>query len=203
VLEGDDHVTQALAAGADDYLIKPTSLEEIEARLIVAARVTALHRERSAALSHRDTLLQVARDFAAEADPDRIVSAALAKVVRLLGVEHATLWYWDAADRVFTTARSTLWSGLRRLRLDQEHGLGQCVAATRRPMRVVDYAVEHPDDGLFVEAGMRSALAVPLHASDRLVGVLEAGSRVAGRGFSLAECETLELLAASLSSTLS
>jgi len=85
VLEGQRNVRDALAAGADDYLIKPTFAEDIEARLIVAERVSALHRDRARALAQCDTLVQVARHFATKVGPERILSAAVAQAMCVLG----------------------------------------------------------------------------------------------------------------------
>ena len=42
-LEGRHHVINGMRAGVDDYLSKPFDREELEARLIAAARVTELH----------------------------------------------------------------------------------------------------------------------------------------------------------------
>lgn len=42
-LEGRAHVINAMRAGVDDYLGKPFDHEELEARLVAAARVTQLH----------------------------------------------------------------------------------------------------------------------------------------------------------------
>ena len=42
-LEGRHHVINGMRAGVDDYLSKPFDPEELEARLIAAARVTTLH----------------------------------------------------------------------------------------------------------------------------------------------------------------
>jgi two-component system cell cycle response regulator len=43
-LEGRHHVINGMRAGVDDYLSKPFDREELEARLLAAARVTMLHR---------------------------------------------------------------------------------------------------------------------------------------------------------------
>lgn len=48
------HLHEAMAAGADDYQRKPVSLNELEARLVSAARVVELHRR----LAHRTAELR-------------------------------------------------------------------------------------------------------------------------------------------------
>jgi len=40
---GHDEILEGMSAGADDYLIKPLDSDDLEARLIPAARVTSLH----------------------------------------------------------------------------------------------------------------------------------------------------------------
>jgi two-component system chemotaxis response regulator CheY len=42
---GADHLLEGMAAGADDYLLKPLNTDELRARLVSAARVTSLHRQ--------------------------------------------------------------------------------------------------------------------------------------------------------------
>ena len=40
-----DEILEGMSAGADDYLVKPLDPDDLQARLIAAARVTALHRQ--------------------------------------------------------------------------------------------------------------------------------------------------------------
>jgi two-component system, cell cycle response regulator len=48
-LEDKQHALAGIRAGADDYLTKPLDIDELQLRLIGAARVTALHRQLAAA----------------------------------------------------------------------------------------------------------------------------------------------------------
>jgi diguanylate cyclase (GGDEF)-like protein len=201
-LQGHDNVRNALAAGADDYLVKPTNKEDIEARLMVAQRVTLLHRERAQALADRETLLQVAREFALEADSERILSLALAYALPLLKADGALLYRWDETDEVLSLVQTTLWRGERKLVVPLGRGAAGLAAARRRP---VTGAVRANDDGsisALVDAGLYTALAVPLLHDGRLLGALEVASRDARRVFSVGEGETLELLGANVSSAL-
>jgi two-component system chemotaxis response regulator CheY len=53
-----DQMFEGMSAGADDYLVKPLNTEDLELRLIAAARVTSLHHQ----LAHQRTkLASVAR----------------------------------------------------------------------------------------------------------------------------------------------
>jgi diguanylate cyclase (GGDEF)-like protein len=44
-LGGKEHLLEGMQAGADDYLAKPLDREQLQVRLIAAARVTSLHQE--------------------------------------------------------------------------------------------------------------------------------------------------------------
>src|SRR5205085_1776323 len=72
-----EHRIAGMQAGADDYLPKPFTITDMEARLIAAERVTALHRRREA-------LLRLARRFAAETDSGRLLGELLREAVDLV-----------------------------------------------------------------------------------------------------------------------
>ena len=63
-----DEILEGMSAGADDYLVKPLDPDDLQARLVAAARVTALHRQ----LAHQRIELEgLNRDLAdvARRDP--------------------------------------------------------------------------------------------------------------------------------------
>jgi two-component system, cell cycle response regulator len=71
-LEDKGSTMAGMAAGADDYLTKPLNVDDLEARLVAAARVTALHQqltgraaERERSLARRQKLLGLAGRLAA------------------------------------------------------------------------------------------------------------------------------------------
>jgi two-component system chemotaxis response regulator CheY len=53
-----DDIFQGMTAGADDYLVKPLDIDDLEARLVVAARVSALHTELAQQRTELDGLTQ-------------------------------------------------------------------------------------------------------------------------------------------------
>src|SRR5262249_10034362 len=87
-----EHRIAGMQAGADDYLAKRFSLADIEARLIAAARVTALHRRREA-------LLRQARRFAAETDPERLLYDLLREAIDLVGGSAGLVTRWDEEEQ--------------------------------------------------------------------------------------------------------
>jgi two-component system cell cycle response regulator len=80
-----EDIFEGMTAGADDYLVKPLDLDDLHARLVVAARVTALHSELAqqrieleglnhdlAAVVRRDPLTGVGSRLALQEDLDQL-----------------------------------------------------------------------------------------------------------------------------------
>lgn len=81
----------------------------------------------------------------------------------------------------FEAYSGTVSEALARLRFRSGEGLGGRVVATGLPIMVGDYLEEYRDSpflAIMQEAGIRSAVAVPLKARDVVVGVLYVHSRI-------------------------
>jgi two-component system cell cycle response regulator len=61
---GHDEILEGMSAGADDYLIKPLDSDDLQARLIAAARVTSLHHQLAAQRTELEGLNQELADIA-------------------------------------------------------------------------------------------------------------------------------------------
>jgi CheY-like chemotaxis protein/putative methionine-R-sulfoxide reductase with GAF domain len=194
-LDSEEHMLQGMQAGADDYLNKPFTIGALQARLVAAERVTALHRaldqrdaERALALSRRAALLRVARRFAAEADPDTLLQDLIVEAVALVQGEVGTVYRWDEGQqRLVLVATSSPGepSGLPLPLGESAVGL----AAERREAVLIS----GPGDGAAEPAA--SEVAIPLLHEGRLVGSLSVRTSRAGLAFSDEDVESLELLA--------
>jgi CheY-like chemotaxis protein len=187
------HRIAGMQAGADDYLSKPFSLADIEARLIAAERVTAVHRRREA-------LLRQARRFAAETDPARLLGNLLEEAIALVGGSAGVVTRWDDEQQVLiaVSASAPLLGG-QRLHVG-EGASGR--AAQQRAAVLVRRADGGPPDHVLDEAGLESAIAVPLLHEARLVGTLAVGSADAHKVFDQEDAELLEMLASTAAAAL-
>src|SRR5207249_3791236 len=133
-LGDSEHRIAGMQAGADDYLSKPFSLSDIEARLIAAERVTVVHRRREA-------LLRQARRFAAEADPSRLLEDLLSEAVELVGGSAGIVTRWDEDQRLLVAiGASDVLLEAQRLQLGE--GASGRAAQSRAPV-----LLRRADDG--------------------------------------------------------
>ena len=104
-LAAPHQVIEGMQAGADDYLVKPLDPEDLEMRLIAAARVTSLHRQLAqqrteleglnqelTAISLRDSLTGLGNRMAIDEDLDqleaRVIRYGHRYCLALLDVDH-------------------------------------------------------------------------------------------------------------------
>jgi len=188
-----EHRLSGMRAGADDYVPKPFSIDDLEARMVAAERVTIVHRRHEA-------LLSMTRRFAAEADPARLVDLLLREAIHLIGGTAGVVTRWDQErQRLVPVATTGPIRGALFLRPGQ--GASGRAAQLRAPGLMND---ARPDPGLR-HAQMAAAVAVPLLHEARLVGTLAVGHASARRPappFTFEDAELLEMLGSTGASAL-
>jgi CheY-like chemotaxis protein len=194
-LGDSEHRIAGMQAGADDYLEKPFNLSDIEARLIAAERVTVLHRRREA-------LLSIARRFAAETDADRLLDNLLHEAIELLGGSAGVVTRWDDESEHLVAVHGST-PALARLRLQLGEGASGRAAQERTPV-LVERGQAASADAELDEAGLESAIAVPLLHDARLVGTLCVGrdGAVQEPAFTQQDAQLLEMLASTAAAAL-
>jgi CheY-like chemotaxis protein len=188
-----EHRIVGMQAGADEYLPKPFDLADMQATLIAAERVTALHRRREALLSQ-------ARRFAAETDPERLLHDLLREAIDLVGGTAGVVTRWDEQQQVLVPVGvSTDDIEPARLRLG-EAASGR--AAMERAPVIVQVAPDSVPDPALARVRLQSAVAVPLLCDARLVGTLAVGTDDPSRTFTQEDVEVLQSQACSAAAAL-
>lgn len=197
-LADSEHRLAGIHAGADDYLPKPFSLDDIEARLIAAERVTIVHRRREAAL-------RLTRRFAAETDPEHLLDDLLREAINLLQATAGVVTRWDESQNLLLPVGASS-PALRKLRIGLGEGASGRAAETRETVfvrRAGDGAVTRAVDPVLEKADLESAIAVPLLHDARLVGTLAIGTNSPEeQPFSHEDAALLEMLAATAAAAL-
>jgi CheY-like chemotaxis protein len=185
-----EHRIAGMQAGADDFLSKPFNLSDMEARLIAAERVTRLHRRREA-------LLRLARRFAAETDPERLLHELLREAIELVGGTAGVVTRWDEDEQALVPVGDG--ARLGKLRLGE--GASGRAAQRRAPVRLHNSRVSGLEP-MLIRAALRAAVAVPLLHESRLVGTLAVGTDDPRKVFSQEDTELIEMLAATAAAAL-
>ena len=185
-----EHRIAGMQAGADDFLSKPFNVSDMEARLIAAERVTRVHRRREA-------LLRLARRFAAETDPERLLRDLLREAIELVGGTAGVVTRWDEQEQALVPVGDG--AQLGKLRLGE--GASGRAAQQRAPVLVHTSRVSGLEPRL-IRAALRAAVAVPLLHESRLVGTLAVGTDDPRKVFSQEDTELIEMLAATAAAAL-
>ena len=212
-------------AGLDDLLRCPGGTARVEARLrhkdgswrvfdavgrnlldepsvrglLVHARdITEQVRQRA----RREALLRVARCFALETGPERLMRALLAEAVTLTGGRFGLVARWDEKRQVLYPVWNTLPMPGQPVELRLGQGAGGQAAERREPVILNTYQ----DSALAVtpalQAGLVAVVATPLLHEARLLGVVTVATDVPGRHFEQDDAALLELLASLAAATL-
>jgi DNA-binding response OmpR family regulator len=202
MLEDKQHAIEGMEAGADDYLVKPLDRDELQLRLIAAARVTALHRELAARraeglqrLASREAMLRLARRFAAEGNLDQLLTELLEEAVAALGGENGNLMRWNEDRGQLVTARTYSDAVAAPATLAPGQGAAGRAVAQRAPVIIDDYEQECASETPAATAGVRTAVAAPMLHEGRLLGAIAVISFDPAKRFTPEDAQVLELLA--------
>jgi len=179
-----------MRAGADDYLTKPFTIGALQARLVAAERVSSLHRElarrdaeQAEALARRATVLRVARRFAAETDPARLLDALIVEAAALVRGSGGVVYRLDEGAGTLSPVAHAGDTAQARPLAFGETAAGR--AAERREP-VLDAGIDGTPGG---------TIAVPLLHEGRLLGSLLLTRDASSERVSDEDLESLELLA--------
>ena len=193
-LGDSEHRLAGIHAGADDYLAKPFSLEDIEARLLAAERVTIVHRRRESAL-------RLTQRFAAETDPAKLLPELLREAIHLLGAKDGVVSRWDESQNLLIPVGASS-PALEKLRIRPGEGAVGRAAQTRDTV-YLRRDLDGDEDPVLEGGALESAIAVPLLHEAHLVGTLAVGTdSPADRPFSQEDAALLEMLSTTAAAAL-
>ena len=153
-------------------------------------------------LVRRDSLLRLARRFAAESDSERLLTDLLDEAVAVLGGDDGTLSRWDPIEHVLVPVRNTVPTASEFSVIKFGEGVSGRAAELRAPVVLNDYQRESGNETPAGRAGVRAATAVPLLHEGRLLGSLSVNTYDPTRRFTSDDTRVLELLAGIASAAL-
>jgi signal transduction histidine kinase/DNA-binding response OmpR family regulator len=100
---GEESRVEGMAAGADDYLVKPFSAKELQARVAARLEIARIRREAEAATREEaqalQTLNRIGMTLAAELDLERIVQAVTDAATAVSGAQFGAFFYNVVNDK--------------------------------------------------------------------------------------------------------
>jgi len=107
----DEHLVEAMQAGADNFLVKPLQPDRLEAVLLTARRVTSLHARlvlsetRSRELAEvQGAVARIATGVVAGTDPETVFADVAREAARLTEAAAGSVWRFDGGEAVLVGA---------------------------------------------------------------------------------------------------
>jgi signal transduction histidine kinase len=178
--------TQLIASGNLDVQIRPSSRDELGILADSFGRMAVTLKENQTALRRKvvetRTLYEVGQEITGQVALEPTLRLIVDRARAILQAEASLLALRQDGSDIFAMQAFSgpVTEALTKLSFSLGEGLGGRVVAAGSPMMVGDYLVEFHDSPFLVivrEAGIRSSVAVPLKAHDRVIGVLYVGSR--------------------------
>jgi signal transduction histidine kinase/CheY-like chemotaxis protein len=176
---GEEATAEGLAAGADDYLVKPFPAAELRARVAGHLRLGRLRRE---VLDRVDRLQRATAALSAAATPAEVAATLVERLGELLGTPAVAVWQQHGDDLLehldlggWTAAIRADW---RSMPVDEASPAG-AAAVRREPVWVEtedDWRTHYPRLLPMVQGhGYTSIDCLPLLAGGRCLGVVAVG----------------------------
>ncbi|HEV7662028.1 MAG TPA: EAL domain-containing protein, partial [Chloroflexota bacterium] len=187
------------------YVLTPLTTHGRLSGAVLVFRDVTLRKQQLAAqtqLARRESMLRLARRFASESDPERVLTELLAEAVAVLGCDTGTLTRWDSVAGVLVAVRNSVPTADEYNVINVGAGVSGRAIERRAPVIFNDYQKQSGNETPAGRAGVRAAIAVPLLHEGRLMGALSANSNDPARQFTDEDAEVLELLAGLASAAL-
>ena len=187
-LGDQEHALEGIRSGADDYLVKPVRMTDVERCLLAAGRVVGLHRRREA-------LLDAAAGFAVQTGPEAVLRILFERAGALPDVVAVSVYRSeDGTGRLSPV--------VERARDDGTTGAAARRMAAEDAVELRRTAVEGTFEPVDADGSGGTTIAMPLVADDRAVGALHVTLRRWRDQLLTDEVGTFELLAGLAAATL-
>jgi diguanylate cyclase (GGDEF)-like protein/PAS domain S-box-containing protein len=187
------------------YVVTPLATQGRLSGAVLVFRDMSHRKQQLAAqtqLVRRESLLRLARRFAAESDAEQVLTDLLDEAIAVLGGHDGTLTRWDALRGALVPVRNRVPTANEYSVIPVGSGVSGRAIKRRAPAILNDYQNESGSETPAGKAGVRAAVAVPLLYEGRLLGALSVNTYDATRKFNDEDAEVLELLAGIASATL-
>ncbi len=162
-------------------------LRSIGGQIALAIDRALLYQEQQRAAARASSLLGIATEISALESLDHVLERIVDEAATLLGMEKAQLLLFgeDGLDTAVSVSAGNRTVRVAHQQPWREQGLGGLAVSTGTPVWTADYAADArfshaPQEAAWAD-GICSAIAVPLQAGSRVIGVLYVGSASANR----------------------
>ncbi len=194
-------VVRLLGSGKSSPVSQSNTVRDVVSHI---AEYIESYEERKRSLEYRATIESISLLWASSDSIDNTLAEVLRVTCEMLGASNATLWLVeDLNGEEMLVPTVVVPPGTDVLPKKPSEGLIGKVARDGRPMLVVDLlkqdqGVHRPDDDARARFQLRSMLAVPIIANNRVIGAIQLLDSAPGR-FRLSDEQTLSSIAAETS----